>query len=66
MTVKGNRLAIIGATQVLDDHLISAWTATDSKGGLASAKDVPRMVRAVREARKSADMSSCTCTGARS
>ncbi|MFI6514372.1 CapA family protein [Spirillospora sp. NPDC050679] len=55
VTVKGNRLAIVGATQVLDDHLISAWTATDAKGGLASAKDVPRMVRAVREARKGAD-----------
>lgn len=56
VTVKGNRLAIIGATQVLDDHLISAWTATDGKGGLASAKDVPRMVQAVREARKGADV----------
>jgi poly-gamma-glutamate capsule biosynthesis protein CapA/YwtB (metallophosphatase superfamily) len=55
VTVKGNRLAIIGATQVLDDHLISAWTATDTKGGLASAKDVPRMVQAVREARRNSD-----------
>jgi poly-gamma-glutamate capsule biosynthesis protein CapA/YwtB (metallophosphatase superfamily) len=55
VTVKGNRLAIIGATQVLDDHLISAWTATDAKGGLASAKNVTRMVQAVREARKGAD-----------
>lgn len=54
-TVKGNRLAIVGATQVLDDHLIPAWTATDTKGGLASAKDVPRMVQAVRDARKGAD-----------
>lgn len=56
VTVKGNRLAIVGATQVLDDHLIQAWTATDTKGGLASAKDVPRMVRAVREARKGSDL----------
>ncbi|MBC6470534.1 CapA family protein [Actinomadura alba] len=55
VTVKGNRLAIIGATQVLDDHLISAWTATDAKGGLASAKNVTRMVQAVREARKGSD-----------
>ncbi|GAA1554302.1 CapA family protein [Actinomadura kijaniata] len=55
-TVKGNKVAIVGATQVLDDHLISAWTATDTKGGLASAKDVPRMVRAVREARKGSDV----------
>jgi poly-gamma-glutamate capsule biosynthesis protein CapA/YwtB (metallophosphatase superfamily) len=55
VTVKGNRLAIIGATQVLDDHLISAWTATDAKGGLASAKNVARMVQAVREARQGSD-----------
>ncbi|WP_433330530.1 CapA family protein [Spirillospora sp. CA-294931] len=56
VTVKGNRLAIVGATQVLDDHLIAAWTATDAKGGLASAKDEPRMVQAVQEARKGADL----------
>ncbi|HEY8481192.1 MAG TPA: CapA family protein [Spirillospora sp.] len=56
VTVKGNRLAIVGATQVLDDHLIQAWTATENKGGLASAKDVPRMVRAVQEAKKGSDV----------
>lgn len=56
VTVKGNRIAIVGATQVLDDHLIQAWTATDTKGGLASAKDVPRMVQAVKEARQGSDV----------
>ncbi|WP_395104824.1 CapA family protein [Actinomadura sp. SCN-SB] len=56
VTVKGNRLAIVGATQVLDDHLIPAWTATDSKPGLASAKNVERMVQAVRDARQGADV----------
>ncbi|WP_033423927.1 CapA family protein [Actinomadura flavalba] len=56
VTVKGNRLAIVGATQVLDDHLIPAWTATDSKGGLASAKEEARMVQAVRDARKGSDI----------
>ncbi|HEY7487725.1 MAG TPA: CapA family protein [Streptosporangiaceae bacterium] len=55
VTVKGNRLAIIGATQVLDDNLIQAWTATNAKGGLASAKVVSRMVQTVRQARQSAD-----------
>jgi poly-gamma-glutamate capsule biosynthesis protein CapA/YwtB (metallophosphatase superfamily) len=54
-TVNGRRIAVIGATQVLDDHLISAWTAGPGKPGLASAKDVPRLVRAVRRARASAD-----------
>ena len=56
VTVKGNKVAIVGATQVLDDHLIQAWTATDTKGGLASAKDVPRMVQAVKEARQGSDV----------
>ncbi|MBW8482953.1 CapA family protein [Actinomadura parmotrematis] len=55
-TVKGNRIAIVGATQVLDDHLIEAWTATDSKGGLASAKDEARMVRAVKDAGEGSDV----------
>jgi poly-gamma-glutamate synthesis protein (capsule biosynthesis protein) len=54
-TIRGHRIAIIGATQVLDDNLISAWTAGPGKPGLASAKDVPRLVRAVRAARASSD-----------
>lgn len=54
-TVGGQRIAIIGATQVLDDHLISAWTAGPRKPGLASAKEVPRLLRAVREARRTSD-----------
>jgi poly-gamma-glutamate synthesis protein (capsule biosynthesis protein) len=55
VTVNGQRIAIIAATQVLDDHLISAWTAGPGKMGLASAKDEPRLARAVREARKTSD-----------
>lgn len=54
-TIKGQRIAVLAATQVLDDHLISAWTAGPGKPGLASAKDVPRLLRAVREARRGAD-----------
>lgn len=54
-TVNGQRIAIIGATQVLDDHLVSEWTAGPGKMGLASAKDEPRLVRAVREARRTSD-----------
>lgn len=56
VTVKGNKVAVIGATQVLDDNLIERWTATDTKGGLASAKNIPRMVQAVKEARKGSDV----------
>ena len=54
-TINGQRIALIGATQVLDDELISAWTAGPNKPGLASAKDVPRLVQAVRQARATSD-----------
>jgi poly-gamma-glutamate capsule biosynthesis protein CapA/YwtB (metallophosphatase superfamily) len=54
-TVNGQRIAIIAATQVLDDHLISSWSAGPGKPGLASAKDVPRLVQEVRRARASSD-----------
>jgi poly-gamma-glutamate synthesis protein (capsule biosynthesis protein) len=54
-TINGQRIAVIGATQVLDDELISAWTAGPGKPGLASAKDVPRLLQEVRAARKTSD-----------
>ena len=54
-TINGQRISIIGATQVLDDWLISSWTAGPNKPGLASAKDVPRLLRAVREARATSE-----------
>jgi poly-gamma-glutamate synthesis protein (capsule biosynthesis protein) len=54
-TINGQRIAILGATQVLDDHLISAWTAGPGKPGLASAKEVPRLLQEVRRARRTAD-----------
>jgi poly-gamma-glutamate synthesis protein (capsule biosynthesis protein) len=54
-TVRGQRISIIAATQVLDDHLISAWTAGPGKPGLASAKDAPRLVQEVRRARRTSD-----------
>ena len=54
-TVKGQRIAFLGATQVLDDNLAAAWTARPGKPGLASAKDEARLVEAVRSARQSAD-----------
>jgi poly-gamma-glutamate synthesis protein (capsule biosynthesis protein) len=55
VTVKDTKLAVIGATQVLDDNLIAGWTATDTHGGLASAKNAPRLIQEVRAARKQAD-----------
>jgi poly-gamma-glutamate synthesis protein (capsule biosynthesis protein) len=53
--IRGQRIAILGATQVLDDHLIGAWTAGPRKPGLASAKEVPRLLQEVRRARRTAD-----------
>jgi poly-gamma-glutamate synthesis protein (capsule biosynthesis protein) len=55
---KGERIAIFGATQVLDDELEQSWTATDHKSGLASAKHaaLQRLLAAVRSARPHADI----------
>lgn len=53
--IKGRKIAVIGATQVLDSNLKAAWTATDTQGGMASAYDVDRLTLAVREARTDAD-----------
>jgi poly-gamma-glutamate capsule biosynthesis protein CapA/YwtB (metallophosphatase superfamily) len=54
-TIKGRKIAVLGATQVIDDELISAWTAGPNKPGLASAKEVPRLLQEVRRARKTSD-----------
>ena len=55
--VRGQRISVIGASDVIDDTLITAWTATDSRGGIASAKgaEQQRLVDAVRAARADAD-----------
>ncbi|GAA3443570.1 CapA family protein [Planomonospora venezuelensis] len=54
-TVNGNRVAVIGATQVLDAEFITAWTAKGNKGGLASAKNEARLIQEVRRARRDSD-----------
>lgn len=53
--VRGQRIAVIAATQVLDSNLISAWTATADQAGLASAKRVDRLVQEVASARATHD-----------
>jgi poly-gamma-glutamate capsule biosynthesis protein CapA/YwtB (metallophosphatase superfamily) len=55
VTIKGQRIAILGASQVIDSNLISSWTAGADKPGLASAYDVGRLTAAVKAARKKAD-----------
>jgi poly-gamma-glutamate synthesis protein (capsule biosynthesis protein) len=55
--VKGQRLAVFGATDVLDDWLIDAWTATDTQAGLASTKGaaVDRLLAGIGAVRPRAD-----------
>jgi poly-gamma-glutamate capsule biosynthesis protein CapA/YwtB (metallophosphatase superfamily) len=55
VTIKGQRIAILGASQVIDSNLIASWTAEANKPGIASAYDMARLTSAVREARKRAD-----------
>ncbi|MEL7158924.1 MAG: CapA family protein, partial [Actinomycetota bacterium] len=54
-TVNGRRIAVIGATQVLDSSLISSWTATADQPGLASAKEVDVLTATVAAARDDHD-----------
>ena len=54
-TIHGERIAIIAATQVIDSDLQTAWTATTTQPGLASAYDVNDLVAAVEAARLWAD-----------
>ena len=54
-TIHGEHIAIIAATQVIDSDLQTAWTATTTQPGLASAYDVNDLVAAVEAARKTAD-----------
>ena len=66
-TVNGQRIAVIAATQVLDDELVAAWTATpddirDSRRRRASTRSSPRCSRRAR----TRTPSWCSCTGASS
>jgi hypothetical protein len=54
-TMRGQQIAIIAATQVIDSDLQQAWTATATQPGLASAYDVADLVAAVEAARRTAD-----------
>src|ERR1700722_8823777 len=54
-TINGQHIAIVAATQVIDSNLQTAWTATATQPGLASAYDVNDLIAAVQAARKTAD-----------
>ncbi len=55
VTIDGQRIAIIAATQVIADNLVPTWTATASTAGVASAIDPTELVREVQQVRRSAD-----------
>ena len=55
VTVGGQRIAVLGATQVLEPGLQAAWMAGPNKPGLASTHDQRRLLAAVRRARTLAD-----------
>jgi poly-gamma-glutamate synthesis protein (capsule biosynthesis protein) len=58
-TMHGRRVAVLGATQVLDAYATTAWAAGTDRPGLASAKaeggGLPRLLDAVRRAAADAD-----------
>jgi poly-gamma-glutamate synthesis protein (capsule biosynthesis protein) len=55
--IKGQRIAVFGVSDVIEDSLIPTWTATDTQGGIASSKgaDQARLVSAIQAARPNAD-----------
>ena len=54
-TIRGQRISVIAATQIIAPNLVSTWTATSSQGGVASALDPTQLIRAVQVARRTSD-----------
>ena len=57
-TIKGRRIAVLAATQVMDSALLDRWPALRARPGLASAKweHEQRLLAEVRVARRHADI----------
>jgi len=55
ITINGQRIAIIAATQVIPDNLVSTWTASSTQPGVASAIDPTQLVREVQQVRRTSD-----------
>ncbi len=55
VTIAGQRVAIIAATQVIADNLVGTWTASATQPGVASAIDPTQLVREVQQVRRTAD-----------
>jgi poly-gamma-glutamate capsule biosynthesis protein CapA/YwtB (metallophosphatase superfamily) len=55
ITINGQRIAVIAATQVIAANLVGTWTATSTQPGVASAIEPTELVREVQQVRRSAD-----------
>ncbi len=55
VTIDGQRIAVVSATQVITDNLVSTWTASATQPGVASAIDPTALVREVQQLRRTAD-----------
>ena len=55
VTIGGQRIAVIAATQLIPDNLVATWTASATQPGVASAIDPTELVREVQHVRRSAD-----------
>jgi poly-gamma-glutamate synthesis protein (capsule biosynthesis protein) len=55
-TVRGQRIAFLGASQVIDDNLRDTWPAGTNHAGIASAYNTTRLLKAVRDARRTSDI----------
>jgi poly-gamma-glutamate synthesis protein (capsule biosynthesis protein) len=53
--VRGRRVGVVAATQVLDKSLLGSWSATGAQSGVASARRVDRLTAAVRAAAAASD-----------
>ena len=53
--VRGQRIAVFAASDVIDAAFLATWPATDARPGLATAKDLDRLTGAVRAWRHRAD-----------
>ena len=55
-TVKGQRVAIVGVTNVIDEILEDSWSAGPDKPGVAWAERFDRLRQAVADAREASDL----------
>jgi len=55
VTLRGQRISILGASRVTDGDLIDDWTVADDRPGIAVAEDPTRLLEAVRAERALAD-----------